>query len=104
MDRRNYVRNKRLFVRRARHSEVQRPPIVRWRLDYLNLDWTNINIGYKFCRVVSNGMSDENYRLDIRSAGVVALKLKEAKKNNYLKDMYSKPLLKSEKHTRNRYD
>jgi hypothetical protein len=52
-------------------------------LDYLNLDWTNINIGYKFCRVVSNGMSDENYRLDIRSAGVVALKLKA--KNNYLK-------------------
>jgi hypothetical protein len=96
MDRRNYVRNKRLFVRGARHSEVQRPPIVRWRLDYLNLDWTNINI-YKFCRVVSNGMSDENYRLDIRSAGVVALKLKEAKKNNYLKDMYSKPLIEKRK-------
>jgi hypothetical protein len=87
---------------RARHSEVQRPPIVRWRLDYLNLDWTNINIGYKFCRVVSNGMSDENYRLDIRSAGVVALKLKEAKKNNYLKNVFK--AVEKQKHTRNRYD
>jgi hypothetical protein len=44
MDRRNYVRNKRLFVRGARHSEVQRPPIVMDGLDYLNLDWTNINM------------------------------------------------------------
>jgi hypothetical protein len=84
MDRRNYVRNKRLFVRRARHSEYKDHQSSDGGLDYLNLDWTNINIGYKFCRVVSNGMSDENYRLDIRSAGVVALKLKEAK-NNYLK-------------------
>jgi hypothetical protein len=48
-------------------------------------------------------MSDENYRLDIRSAGVVALKLKEAKKNNYLKICIQSRLLKSEKHTRNRY-
>jgi hypothetical protein len=47
-------------------------------------------------------MSDENYRLDIRSAGVVALKLKEAKKNNYLKICIQSRLLKSEKHTRNR--
>jgi hypothetical protein len=42
-------------------------------------------------------MSDENYRLDIRLCGVVALKLKEAKKNNYLKDMYSKPLIEKRK-------
>jgi hypothetical protein len=30
----------------------------------------------------------------------VALKLKRSKKNNYLKDMYSKPLLKSLKRNR----
>jgi hypothetical protein len=77
MDRRNYVRNKRLFVRGEQDTQKYKDhQSSDGGLDYLNLDWTNINIGYKFCRVVSNGMSDENYRLDIRSAGVVALKLK----------------------------
>jgi hypothetical protein len=92
MDRRNYVRNKRLFVRGEQDTQKYKDhQSSDGGLDYLNLDWTNINIGYKFCRVVSNGMSDENYRLDIRSAGVVALKLKEAKKNNYLKICIQSP-------------
>ena len=98
MDRRNYVRNKRLFVRGEQDTQKYKDhQSADGGLDYLNLDWTNINIAEKFCRVVSNGISDENYKLDIRSVDMLSLKIKEEKKYNYLKDMYSKPILEKAK-------
>jgi hypothetical protein len=98
LDRRNYVRNKRLFVRGEQDTQPYKDhQSTDGNLEYLNLDWTNINIAEKFCRIVSNEISDENYRLDIRSISVLALKIKEEKKNEYRKNMYVKPMLEKAK-------
>jgi hypothetical protein len=98
LDRRNYVRNKRLFVRGEQDTQQYKDhQSTDGNLEYLNLDWTNINIAEKFCRIVSNDISDENYRLDIRSVDAITLKNKENKKNQYRKNMNTKAFLEDAK-------
>jgi len=98
LDRRNYVRNKRLFVRGEQDTQqYKNHQSTDGSLEYLNLDWTNINIAEKFCRIVSNDISDENYRLDIRSVDAITLRAKEKKKSEYRKNMNTKDLLLSAK-------
>jgi hypothetical protein len=99
LTRRDYVRNKRLFVRGEQSIDGYKTHQARGDndLSFLNLDWTNINLVEKFCRIVSNGISDENYRLDIRATDRITLKLKEDKKDQYRKDLASMPMLKKAK-------
>ena len=99
MSRREYVRGNRLFVRGEQNTQPYKDQISRGDndLNLLNLDWTNINLVEKFCRIVSNGISDENYVLDIRSSDKLSAKLKEDKKESIRKDMISMPMLKKAK-------
>lgn len=98
LDRRNYVRNKRLFVRGEQDNQQYKDhQSTDGNLEYLNLDWTNINIAEKFCRIVSNDISDDNYRLDIRSVDALSLKNKEDKRNKYLDQMQTKPMFEKAK-------
>jgi len=99
LNRREYVRNKRLFVRGEQDTTQYKTHQSRGSndLDFFNVDWTNINLVEKFCRIVSNNISDENYRLDIRATDKLTVKLKEDKKDQYRKDIASMPMLKNAK-------
>lgn len=99
LNRREYVRNKRLFVRGEQDTGQYKQHQARGSkdLDFFNVDWSNINLVEKFCRIVSNGISDENYRLDIRATDKLTTKLKEDKKDQYRKDLASMEMLKNAK-------
>ena len=99
MIRKDYVRNKRLFVRGEQDTKQYKTHQSRGSNDMslFNVDWSNINIVEKFCRIVSNGISDENYRLDIRATDKITVRLKEDKKDQYRKDLASMPMLKKAK-------
>lgn len=99
MSRRNWIRNKRLFVRGESDSAQDKSLISRNKgdLDYLNLDWEQLNLSQKFCRIVSNGISDKFYNLDIRSFDAVSVKLKQDRIDMFKTKMYAKPMLERTK-------
>lgn len=95
--RRDYIRNKRKFVRGEKDIMQFKKLLSRSKgdLKYINIDFRYINIARKFCNIVINGMSPENYMLDIRSTDKITVKLKENKMNDYRKYMASRSLLES---------
>lgn len=97
--RREYIINKRLFARGEQDTKKYKDHLSRQEGDqkYMNLDWTPINIPGKFCRTVSNGISDENYNLDIRANDRLTIQRKKDKINEYRKNMRTLPLLKKTK-------
>lgn len=99
LNRREYVRKKRLFVR----GEYD---ILNFKQDYspregalelVNLDFNIINVAEKFCRIVSNGISDENYMLDIRANDRFTAIQKENRRDYLSKYMAAKPMLEKYK-------
>lgn len=99
INRREYVRNKRLFVR-GEQSVKALKDVYSPRdgaLELVNLDFTPINWAEKFNRVVSGGISDENYTLDIRSTDRLSVLKKQQRKDNLLKYMVSKDMLEKYK-------
>lgn len=99
MNRREYVRNKRLFVRGEHDLNYFKNHLFKGDndLDYINLDWSNINFAEKFCRIVSNGLNDENYKLDVRATDKLAALKNKEKQMFYLKYMKSRPMLEKAK-------
>lgn len=97
LNRRNYVREKRLFVRGEQDTQRYKDHMARGDngLELLNLDWSNINLVEKFCRIVSNGISDDNYKLSVECSDRLSVKLKEQKFDEYRKDIYSKKMLQN---------
>jgi hypothetical protein len=63
----------------------------------LNLDWNLTNYAEKFTNIVINGISDEWYRLDIRSADRFSLLESAEKYREHKKNMASKEMLKKAK-------
>lgn len=99
MARQNYIRNKRLFVRGEGDASYFKDNFKRGDndLDFINIDWSNINWAEKFCRIVSNGISDKNYKLDIRSSNRLAVMARENKRDYYRKYMVSRSMLQKAK-------
>ncbi|WP_430611488.1 hypothetical protein [Flavobacterium sp. JP2137] len=97
MTRREYVKSKRKFVRGEIDLTKFKSQIAKSDndLSYLNLDFRYINLGEKFCLIVANGISDENYILDIRAMDKISINMKESKQNEYRKYMASRKLLES---------
>lgn len=95
LNRREYVRNKRLFVRgEQRVKELKEAYSPRdGALELVNLDFTPINWAEKFNRVVSGGISDENYTLDIRATDRLSVMQKISKRDELTKFMVSKNLI-----------
>lgn len=93
--RREYVRNKRLFVR-GEHSVNDHKQAYDQRdgsLELVNLRFKHINWAEKFCRIVSNGISESNYKLGITALDRYSAIQKENKRDYLTKYMISKPLL-----------
>lgn len=98
-NRREYVRNLRLFVRGEQLLKPYKDHQSRgeYDLDFMNVDWSIINKAEKYCRLVSNAIGDDKYRLDIRSVDFLSLKKKNDAENEMRKNMYSMPMLKKAK-------
>jgi hypothetical protein len=99
LSRRDYVRKQRLFVRGEHDLDYFKNQMAKGDndLDFINLDWTNINWAEKFCRIVSNGLDDGNYKLDVRATDKIAALKKTEKQDYYLKYMKSRPMLEKAK-------
>lgn len=96
-NRREYVRRKRLFVRGEHDPDYFKNQMGKneGALDYINLDWSNINWAEKFCRIVSNGLSDKNYKLDVRATDKLSSIKKGKQKDYYLREMKSRKMLQN---------
>lgn len=93
-NRREKIRNNRLFVRGEADPKYYKDYIQDGdNLEYLNIDWKQGNWGQKYCLLVSNGISDENYKLDIRSIDKFSAIQKKKKEDFYKKYMQSKQML-----------
>ena len=96
-NRRDYIRNKRLFVRGENdlgyYKNFLSPDTEN--LDWENLDWTPANWPEKYARIVSNGISDEFYTVNIKSVDSRTA-IEQGKKKETLKTfMVGKELMAS---------
>lgn len=96
-NRRDYIRNKRLFVRGESDLGYYKNFIAPNldALDWENLDWTPVNWAEKYARIVSNGLSDDQYTVNVRSVDSRTA-IEQNKKKEMLKTfMVGKPLIES---------
>ncbi|WNH10046.1 hypothetical protein [Thalassobellus suaedae] len=95
----SYIANKRLIARGEQDDKKYKAHMSRQEGDesYMNLDWSIVNVSGKFCRVVSNGIKDDYYNLDIRANDRLSLQQKKNKMEMHRQNMRSLPLLKKAK-------
>ena len=93
---RDRIRENRLYVRGENDVEKFKKQFQKEKgaLNMVNLDWRIVNTVEKFCRVVSNGIGDNGYRLDIRANDRISLRIARDTRDTHLKNMRSVPLLK----------
>lgn len=99
LQRSSYVRKKKLFVRGeydVSHFKNAYAP-REGALELVNLRFKPINFAEKYCRIVSNGMSDKNYQIDIRSTDRLTALNRQAERDRMLKYMVGKPLIQKMK-------
>lgn len=99
IERNEFVKNMRLFNRGEQDVEQYKTHLSRQEgdLDYLNLDWTPINVQGKFTNIVRNGISDDYYRIDIRSMDKFTLLERNKKIIQHKANRMSKPMLEKTK-------
>lgn len=97
--RKQWIVNKRLMARGEQDTQRYKEHMSRQEgdMDYMNLDVKPINNTGKFCNVVSNGISDEYYTLDIRANDRLTLQRKKDKMAEHRRNMRSMPLLRKTK-------
>lgn len=81
LKRHDWIRELREFNRGESDIELDQKKIARQAgdLSLLNLNWERVNFSEKFVNIVANGMSDDYYRVDVRSADKFALLEKKKK-------------------------
>jgi hypothetical protein len=93
--RHQWIKEMRMFHRGEQSIQTYKDIAARQKedLDWLNMDWSIINVVEKFDNIVINGISDEYYRLDIRSADRFSLLQKEKNLMKHKVNMASKDML-----------
>jgi len=99
MNRRNWIEEQRLYARGEQDTQSYKNIVARQTgdLKYLNLDWRIINVCEKFCNIVSNGISDEFYKIDIRATDRFTMLNKQKKIMEHRKNMKALPMLQKAK-------
>jgi hypothetical protein len=95
MQRHNWIREMRLYNRGEQDIEKYKNILAsnKQQLQLMSMQWTPINIAEKFTNVARSGISDEQYRLDVRSADKFSLIEKHKKRKEHIKNMHSKEML-----------
>jgi len=99
MGRNKWVENKRLFARGEQDTQRYKNIIARQSGDmsYLNLDWRIINLCGKFSNVVTNGLSDDYYKFNVRALDRYAALDKKKRVLEHKKNMKALPMLQKAK-------
>lgn len=99
MGRHKWIEKMRLYARGEQDTQPYKDHVSRQEQDlsYLNLDWTPINIPENFTNVLRNGITDENYNLDIRSIDKFSAFDRKNKRMKHLANMAAKPMLEKAK-------
>lgn len=85
------IRKNRLYTRGKQDISVYKKLLED--LNYLNVDWTPLNIAGKFIDIVANGIRDERYRVDISAIDKVATLERRKYREKLEKDMRTKAML-----------
>lgn len=95
--RKEYIRDKRLFVRGENDLGYYKNFLDSGESDNTldNLDWTSANWAEKYARVVSNGISDDYYNVNVRSVDSTTALEQNQKRKTLKTFMNGKPLIKS---------
>ena len=95
MGRHQFVRDMRLYNRGEQDALPYKEHVARQKEDlaYLNLDWTPINICEKFTNIVRNGISDDFYRVELRSVDKFSMLQKKEAYQKHRINMASKKML-----------
>lgn len=95
MKRRDWIIEQRLYARGEQDTQQYKNVVARQTgdMNYLNLDWRIINVCEKFCNIVSNGISDEFYKIDIRATDRYTALNKKKKIQEHRKNMRALPML-----------
>jgi len=97
--RKDRIRENRFYVRGENDTKkfkdlFQKEP---GSLDMVNLDWRIVNVVKKFCRVVSNNIGENRYRINIQSNDRLTLRIKRETRDKHLQNMRSMPLFQKVK-------
>lgn len=97
--RHQWIREMRLYNRGEQDVEKYKKIMYRQAEDktMLNLDWNLTNYPEKFTNIVRNGIGEDFYRLDIRSADKFSLLQKQERVLQHKGNMYSKGMLEKAK-------
>lgn len=97
--RHQWIREMRLYNRGEQDVQPYKDHVARQQEDlaYLNLDWTPINICEKFTNIVRNGISDDYYRVELRSADKFAMLQKKEAYDRHKVNMATKSMLEQAK-------
>jgi hypothetical protein len=95
MGRSNWIKNRRLYHRGEQDLDKYKKIMARreGNLKYLNLDWRPINVLSKFNYTVSNALSEDNYKMDIRATDRYSSLERKNKIVEHKKNMMSLPML-----------
>ncbi len=98
-NRHNRIVENRLYVRGEQDTKKYKKLFEHQDgdLSMVNLNWEIVNVVQKFCRVVSNGIRDDYYRLDIRTNDRLSLEIKKKEREKHLKNMRSMALMQQAK-------
>ena len=97
--RKDRIRENRFYVRGENDTKkfkdlFQKEP---GSLEMVNLDWRIVNVVKKFCRVVSNNIGENRYRINIQSNDRLTLRIKRETRDKHLQNMRSMPLFQKVK-------
>ena len=92
--RHQWIREMRLYNRGQQDIEVYKNLVARQKgdLEFLNLDWRPLNLAEKFTNIVRNGIDEQYYRLDVRSADRLSVMKKNKSRERHLRNMYNKDM------------
>lgn len=93
--RHQWIREMRLYNRGEQDIQRYKDHLARQKedLSFLNLDWTPINLCEKFTNIVRNGISDDFYRVELRSADKFAMLQKKEAYQRHKVNMAAKKML-----------
>jgi len=95
----SWVNEMRLHNRGEQDVDKYKKFVARQKNDlgFLNLDWRPINVIEKFTNIVSNGISDDFYNVDIRSVDRLSVLEQKDKVLEHKANMYSRKMMESAK-------
>lgn len=98
-ERREWIRKRRLYAKGLQDQDQYKKIVARQTEDmsFLNLDWRPTNFAGKFVRVVTGGINDDNYSINITALDRLAGQEKNKLKENLTKNLKAKALLQDAK-------